>query len=75
MEHVVRGREQYVSVGASRAGRQADVADAVDIRSFDSPQQALAWLTGEEEGVANDVLMAGLGLTVGRVLARTYEVV
>ena len=69
------GHEQYVSVGASRAGRQADVADAVDIRAFDSPQQALAWLTAEEQGVANDVRMAGLGLTVGRVLARTYEVV
>jgi uncharacterized protein (TIGR02118 family) len=69
------GHEQYVSVGASRAGRQAQIADAVDIRAFDSPQQALAWLTGEEQGVANDVRMAGLGLTVGRVLARTYQVV
>jgi hypothetical protein len=69
------GHEQYVSVGASRAGRQADVADAVDIRAFDSPQQALAWLTAEEQGVANDVRMAGLGLLVGRVLARTYDVV
>jgi hypothetical protein len=69
------GHEQYVSVGASRAGRQADVADAVDIRAFDSPEQALAWLTAEEHGVANDVRMAGLGLTVGRVLARTYQVV
>ena len=68
-------REQYVSVGAPRTGRQADVADAVDIRAFESPQQALSWLTGEEQGVANDVRMAGLGLVVGRVLARTYEVV
>jgi len=69
------GHEQYVSAGASRPGRQADVADAVDIRAFDSPQQALTWLTGEEQGVANDVRMAALGLTVGRVLARTYQVV
>lgn len=69
------GHEQYVSAGASRPGRQVDVADAVDIRTFDSPQQGLAWLTGEEQGVANDVRMAGLGLVVGRVLARTYQVV
>ena len=33
------------------------------------------WLTGEEQGVANDVTMAGLGLVVGRVLARTFQVV
>ena len=69
------GHEQYVSVGAARAGRQADVADAVDIRAFDTGQQALTWLTGEEHGVANDVMMAGLGLTVGRLVARTYQVV
>lgn len=64
-----------MSVGAARAGRQADVADAVDVRAFGSPRQALAWLAEEEQGVANDVRMAGLGLTVGRVLARMYQVV
>lgn len=69
------GHEQYVSAGASRPGRQADVADAVDIRAFDTAEQSLAWLTTEEQGVANDVRMAGLGLTVGRVIARTYQVV
>jgi uncharacterized protein (TIGR02118 family) len=69
------GHEQYVSIGAGRAGRETDVADAVDVRALDDPQQALTWLTGEEDGVANDVRMAGLGLVVGRVLARTFRVV
>ena len=66
------GHEQYVALGAGRSGRQTDVADAVDVRAFDDPRGALAWLTSEEDGVANDVRMAGL--VVGRVLARTYQV-
>ncbi|UOY01817.1 EthD domain-containing protein [Blastococcus sp. PRF04-17] len=69
------GHEQYVSVGTGRGGRQTDVADAVDVRAFDDPGQALTWLTDEEQGVATDVAMAGLGLVVGRVLARTFQVV
>lgn len=69
------GHEQYVSIGAGRPGRQTDVADAVDVRAFDDAPQALDWLTGEEQGVATDVRMAGLGLVVGRVLARTFRVV
>jgi uncharacterized protein (TIGR02118 family) len=69
------GHEQYVSMAAGRSGREVDVADAVDIRAFDGPEQALAWLTAEADGVATDLTMAGLGLAVGRVLARTFRVV
>jgi uncharacterized protein (TIGR02118 family) len=68
-----RGREQFLPYG-ERTGRERHAADAIDLRGFDTAEDALEWLTAEDGGVLADLELAGPAFGTERLLARPYRV-
>lgn len=69
------GREQALAIDAGRTGREVNAADAVDLRGFAMPGDALEWLTDEAGGVAAAQELAGYVYGTAHLLARPFRVV
>lgn len=69
--HGAPGREQALAISAPGV---PNAADAIDLRGFGSCDEALAWLTDEDGGVAATLELAGVVSGVTHVVSRPHRV-
>lgn len=69
------GREQALAVPTGRTGREANAADAVDLRGFGNAGAAMDWLLAEDGGVAASLALSGYAYGSAHLLARPFRVV
>lgn len=69
------GREQALAVEAGRTGREANAADAVDLRGFADAGAAVDWLLAEDGGVDASLALAGYAYGSAHLLAKPFRVV
>lgn len=70
----VRGHVLYLPLPAGER-RPVDTFDAVDLRWFDSPDEALSWVLDPMKGGAARLALAGLAGTTEHLIATPFTVV